>query len=176
MSDLIIESVPVPSENNSPMDDAPPSTHEYACLTCGTELHYGGKGRKPKYCDAHKPSRSPSRRTTGPKNEQLAAQATEALIQINGLASLGLLIAGLPLTATAIDNAKDGLREQLHAALITDPALCRTILRAGSGSAKLSLAVAYGMLAVSVVPVGVAEVRAKRAAAQSADEEGYGDV
>lgn len=31
------------------LDEAP-----YRCETCGTALHYGGRGRKPRFCDEHK--------------------------------------------------------------------------------------------------------------------------
>lgn len=37
-------------------DDA--SGSEFACIVCGRGLHYGGRGRHPKYCDEHKPRRS----------------------------------------------------------------------------------------------------------------------
>ena len=146
-----------------PDDESPPTPFEYACETCGKELHYGGRGRKPKYCDEHKRGGSTTPRKNLGKNDVLAAQATEALCQMNSISAIGLMMFGLPTTASAINNAHDSFREQAYNALLTDPDLCRKILKGGTGSGKIALVIAYGMLGAAVVPVAHMEIKEKRA-------------
>ena len=42
---------------------------EYACVVCGSEIFYGGRGPKPKYCEAHKEpaKRTPAKKTVSSK-------------------------------------------------------------------------------------------------------------
>lgn len=98
---------------------------------------------------------------TGPRgsNEQLAKQAASLLAQTNGLITTGLFLVGFQRTASAIAERNEPFEAQVAAALVTDPALCRTILKAGGTSAKLSLLIAYAMLAGSVAPVAISEYR-----------------
>ncbi len=144
-------------------DEAPESTHELSCTECGKELVYGGRGRKPTKCDDHKrtPPTTTARRSLG-KSDQLAAQATEALCQMNGILAIGVMMLGLPLTAEALETSKDVFREQAYSALLTDPGMCAMILRGGTSSGKIALVIAYGMLGATVIPVGMMEVKAKR--------------
>lgn len=149
-------------------DERPPSVYEHACLTCGTEVtRKGDRGRWPKFCPAHKdaPHRARTAGTPGKgTNAALAAQASEALCQVNALAVMGLMLAQLPDTASAVADREDVFREQAYAALLTDPALAKVILRAGTTGGKISLAIAYAMLGASVAPVAVMEFRAGREA------------
>ena len=155
-----------------PDDIAPPSTYEWSCETCGKELFYAGKGRHPRFCDEHKTGGKTRGKGTG-GNVVLARQAAAVLSQLNGLIAMGLLAPvttiGLPLpqTATALAGAAEGFDETAYAALVTDPALCRLILRGGGASGKVALLIAYGMLAVAVVPVGMAEHKERRLAADA---------
>ena len=154
--------------------DASPILDGPHCIVCGEPLEYSGRGRKPKYCDEHKKGgRRTGVKASTPKNERLAAQATDALMQINGIAALICMLSSMPMTAEAINKAEDGLREQVKAALITDPDLCNKILSAGTHSAKISLVIAYGMFAATVAPVAVLEFRQNKALreAREAEEE-----
>jgi len=152
-----------------PLDEAPPANFEYACQNCGTELHYSGKGRKPKWCDKHKSGgNSTGTRVakSGARNNTLALQAAAALTQVNSLIAVGLMVApkpfSFPLTASALAGAEEGFNEAAYNALITDPKLCQTILKAGGTSGKIALLIAYGMLAGAVAPVAVGEFKANR--------------
>lgn len=168
MSDAL--AIPMFSDGTVPMDTAPETTHELVCATCGKELEYSGRGRKPRFCDEHKRSSSGTSkvaRSSG-KNETMAAQAATVLSQFNGLIAIGLMMTGLPLTAQALETAKDAFREQAYNALLTDPDLCKLILKGGTGSGKVALAIAYGMLGTSVVPVGIMEFQSRREAARKA--------
>lgn len=149
-----------------PQDSVPPTTDvKYPCEVCGKESGpYGGRGRKPKKCPEHKigANRRNAPRATG-TNSTLATQATEALCQINGFLMLGVMFAGMHATAGAFSAGEEGFRGQTYAALLTDPDLCRSILKAGVKSGKLALIISYLMLAGSVIPTAVVELREKKA-------------
>lgn len=173
---MTVTDVPVYSDEKAtvfPQDESPIDSDALYCEVCGVEIPYAGRGRKPRKCEQHRrPSGSATRSSAGRKtlgkNEALAAQATEALCQVNGLITLGVMATGLPATASAIQTADEGFREQAYAALLTDPALCQTILRAGTASGKVSLLIAYGMLAAAVTPVAMLEIKEKREAKREA--------
>ena len=155
-------------------DVAPETTHEYSCEVCGIELKYGGRGRHPTRCDDHKKTASKGTRSSTRikgTNEQLAAQATEVLVQTNMFTSLGVRMVGLPLTAQSIMDAEDDFRRHTYEALLLDAKLCKRILTIGGQSAALALFISYGALVATVAPIATAEFRAKReAAALAADD------
>jgi hypothetical protein len=156
---------------SDPIDEAPETVMPQretnpsglACEVCGVPLVYAGRGRKPKFCDAHRKSPAGKKMSSGTKNESLARQAAAALAQLNGLACIGLMVVGFPATAGAISERNEDFENQAYNALLTDPALCATILKAGATSGKAALIIAYGMLGVSVAPVAVGELRERRA-------------
>jgi len=162
-----------PSDIPPPMDDAPPnSAVEYPCKICGKEAGpYGGRGRKPVYCPEHKKGNKGSgakRALTG--NDAKARAAASALVQLHGLAAMGLMITGMPQTASALAEVTEaGFEERAYEALLTDPALCSTILKAGTTSGRMSLLIAYAMLAGAVVPTAWQEVKSKRATESEED-------
>lgn len=151
-------------------DSAPPlSDVEYPCEVCGKEAGpYKGKGRKPKLCEDHKrgattKSATPIR-TPGNTNAKLAAQAADALDQMNGLVAFVAAMAQWEHTGEAIQTGRPTFRDQAYEALLTDPELCRTILRGGVMSGRVALIMAYGMFGVSVAPVALMEARQKKLA------------
>lgn len=158
---MTVNTVDIPTDEGK--DLAPESTHEHSCIVCGKELHYAGRGRKPRYCEEHKKggNRTGAPRKTG--NETLAAQATETLMMGNTLIAIGLRAGKMPLTAEALEIAKDGFREQVYLSLMADPALCRTILKGGSAGARVSLILAYASLASIIVPTAMMELQVRRA-------------
>lgn len=156
-------------------DTVPPSADvEYPCEVCGRESGpYGGRGRKPKRCPDHKRSsgRGTPRGPGAPKSAvTLADQATEALWQINGIAAFLAMMAGYPQTAGEIQAREQSFREMAHAALLTDPGLCRFILKGGIQSGKASLILCYAMFGMGVAPALVMEVKQKRAEKQAAQD------
>ena len=171
---------PIPDDtplDDLPPDDAPPSTYEYACGTCGVELFYGGKGRHPKFCDEHKGTKT-TRGKGGGNNATLARQASATLSQLNSLIALSLMLPAVPMlgdnpmylpeTAGALATASEPFDEMTYNALLTDPALCKMILRGGAAGGKIALLIAYGTLAAAVAPVGVNEFRERKSSANRA--------
>lgn len=135
---------------------------------CGREAGpYGGRGPKPKVCPDHKrstSSRSGPRapRVTGSASN-LAAQAAGVLVQLNGLVAIGLMAVGLKQTASALGSCSDTFESQAYDALLTDPDLCKLILRGGIQSSRMSLGLAYVGVGSIVVPTAVNELREKKA-------------
>lgn len=150
----------------SPLADTPPPFEgeaEFSCVTCGVALEYGGRGRKPKYCDAHKKRSVTGTRTTSTAgNEKLAAMAVEVLCQGNAVIAFGLGMGSLFDTASALSDREDAFRTQAYEALKLDPALCKTILKGGASSGRVALILAYVMLGISVAPVAMKELKEKR--------------
>lgn len=155
-----------------PQDSVPETADvEYPCEKCGREAGpYGGRGRKPRVCKDCKPQRKGSApRVTG-ASATLAAQAAEVLSQLNSFMALGAAAMKLFGTAGAIAGYDDTFKSQAYAALLTDTELCRFILKGGVKSAKLTLLMAYGGMAVAVAPTAIMEVKEMQAARKAARE------
>lgn len=167
MSALSFEVVETPDE----LLDTPPITTETIgdeypdkCGECRKGVPYSGRGRRPKFCDEHKPNRSKSSpRATGKGAEQTARAAAGMLSQLNGLIGMGLSMYGLTMTAEQINTANAQFEEAATQALVNDPKLAKKIIGLGATSGKATLAVAYGMLGASIAPVAVMELRHKKA-------------
>jgi hypothetical protein len=162
------------TDTDIPDDVVPPTTDvEYPCEICGKESGpYGGRGRKPKRCPEHKKGTSVRKLTGNAGN--LAVQASETLSQLNGIIAIGLMAVGFNRTASTIAAGNDVFTERAHAALLTDPDLCKLILKGGVKSAKISLGIAYGGLLMPVIPVAMDELRERReeALARKNEQEG----
>ncbi len=170
MTDLLITPE---SDLDLPPDDIAPTDSgvEYPCTVCRKEAGpYKGKGRKPTKCPDHKTGSGTGTKRSG-NNHVLAQQAAAALAQINSIGVVVLMTTSFDQTASTIADRNEAFEAAAYNALITDPALCRQILRAGTSSAKVSLMVAYAMLAASVYPALREEVRDKRAARLEASED-----
>lgn len=157
-----------------PQDTVPATSDiEYPCSVCGRESGpYQGRGRKPTKCAEHKPTRSPSNgvRVTG-NASNIAAQAAKTLVQLNHAIALGAAALSMFGTSKAIFSYQAAFEEQAYAALLTDPELCRQLLRVGSKSAKASLTLCYVGMGVACAPIAVAEIKEKRAAKLAENEE-----
>jgi len=97
-----------------------------------------------------------------PASEAQARSAASVLATANKLIGMALLPI-LPETAVALAEANPTFEQLAFEALLSDPALCKKILGAGTQSAKAQLAMAYGAIAMSVGPAAYAEVKARRA-------------
>lgn len=146
-----------------PVDAAPVTDSvEYPCTVCNKEAGpYSGRGRKPTKCAEHRKSTSGVKVSGSTHN--LAAQAAKSLVQMNSLLALGTSAFGFFRTGGAIAEYQETFEAQAYAALVTDKKLCETILRAGSKSAGVALAIAYGGQALAVGPVLYAEMKERKA-------------
>lgn len=157
-------------------DSTPVQENDNPCQKCGREIDvvYGGRGPRPKYCSNCKVTTKSTRsKAPGAKGNAatLAGQAVEALWQINGMGALIAMIAGFHGTAGAIREREDVFRQMAYDALVTDPDMCRVILRGGMQSSKLTLIMCYGMFAAGIAPVFLMELKAKKEAKLALQEE-----
>jgi hypothetical protein len=147
---------------------------EYPCVVCNKESGpYGGRGRKPTRCPEHKKATvSGSKKLTG-NAANLAAQATQVLVQVNGMLAVGAMGMQMFKTAHAIADANPAFEQQAHQALLTDPELCRLILKSGGASAKMSLAMAYVGMGMAILPTALQDVQERHAvrAAKKAEKD-----
>jgi len=161
---LDAEELAAPPQDSTPVFDTSGTCEFAGCDEIKTE--YAGRGRKPRFCTEHtnlrkKPGAAEAAARKAP-NQKLADQATEVLLQLNGFLAIALRFGKLEFTASALAECQEEFRVKTNAALLTDPDLCRTILRAGTTSGKMGLAVAYGMLAGAVAPIAIMEIRERR--------------
>lgn len=166
--EFAVETAPLPNGDENGRDATPPLDPPTETLTCG---HPNAKGvgclKEPGHPGRHRyrPYVNGDGSSSRPRaNGNLAGQAADVLAQVNDVIGLGFMVGGLPKSASALAARNEAFKEQAHAALSTDPGLCRMILRAGTSSAKLSLAIAYAMLGASVGPYVKMEIDERRAA------------
>lgn len=158
-------------------DSTPVVENDNPCKKCGRviDVPYGGRGPHPKFCSNCKSASKGTTRSKGPGTKgnaaTLAGQAVEALWQINGMGALIAMIAGFHGTAQAIRDREDVFRQMAYDALVTDPDMCRVILRGGVQSSKLTLIMCYGMFAAGIGPVFLMELKAKKEAKLALQEE-----
>lgn len=145
-------------------DVVPPAIDiEYPCVICGEEAGpYGGRGRKPRKCPKHKSAQSGTNVRVKGANAALAAQAAEALCQLNNILTMPFMLLRYVATASAVARANDGFREMAYNALLTDPKLSASIVRGGTSGGKVALVIAYGVLGSAVGPVFMMEHKAKQ--------------
>ena len=103
-------------------------------------------------------------RQSGASNEKLARQAAKTLVQLHSILAVPLMMVGLVQTAAALsdEDRNAQFEEQVYAALLPDPSLCRSILRAGGASAKTSLIIAYSMFGASIAMTAYPEIKQMR--------------
>lgn len=123
------------------------------CIVCNTEIFYGGRGPKPKYCDEHKTGTrrgTPSGNTSG--GGRHSADVTAALASMEAMYGiLTMLLSPLSPVASAI--LKDGVpaaQMQNRLAFENDRALARSI---SSGAAKGGKAMFIATNAMLIGPV-----------------------
>jgi len=164
LSDLDFQEVDGPPDAVPPVIDV-----VYPCRKCGREVGYRGRGRKPttsSLCADCKPRPSTVKLTVNANN--LATQAARRLVQINSMVAMLGAAVGLFQSASAIVGYQETFEAQAFAALSTDTELCKAILKTGAKSAKLSLALAYGGMAVAIAPAVVFTVNVAVLAAAAA--------
>jgi hypothetical protein len=155
------DAVPVTPDSTPEYEDV-----EFPCRVCGKESGpYGGRGPKPKYCIEHKKSKTPAARASKVTGTaaNLAGQATGVLVQLNSILAVAAMAVGLNGTASAIFESNTTFEEQAYQALLTDPELCKFLLKGGVKSAKVTLGIAYFGMGATVLPTAAMEIKEKKA-------------
>ena len=133
---------PITSER---LDDPAPN-RALTCEVCGKDLTYGGRGRKPRFCDAHKPGRTDGPPKKRPAQlETLRSQLQESFAGIGAMVYLVNQFDGSVLLAKseATANSLILLAER-------DPKIRRALQAAMSAQSYLQLAMVLGTVAIPI--------------------------
>lgn len=166
-----------------PHDDAPPGAttepppYALTCETCGTPLLYSGRGRKPRFCDEHKPARSNSGNTGRGRNaDKELDQACTTLADLYDVTVLPLALLS-PEAANVWSMQIDGLNSRNRTILANNRDLVRKINSAGAkgGTTAFVLSHLFAATPVALVLIGAATQRraARRADAAASDGTTY---
>jgi len=145
---------------------------DLSCEVCGTPLVYGGRGRKPKFCDEHKKSGSKSGSASSPKrstgNTERALLHMETLY--DGLATV-LAMSGNEASAGYLADKVAKVQEQNRLAFDSDPKLAQMVCRFGEKTGKGIFIAANVGLIVPVLGIARVEMTLKRNAKRGAEPE-----
>lgn len=166
-TDLAFAPVDVP-QDEKPALDGVPFDSRYPDST--PDAPFGFKPNGEPYRRHHGPGKSTAKGGSRmPASDAQARSAASVLGTLNKLIGMALLPV-LPGTAVAITEGNDDFEQLAFQALLTDPALCKKILGAGTSSGKAQLFMAYGALGMSVVPTAMGEIKTKRAERQESED------
>lgn len=167
----------IPPADNPGTDDTTDSGSKYTCEVCGTGLAYGGRGRPPTRCDAHKRNASQAG-TSSPRRSSRDVDAAMAALNASHTSLAFLLMVLAPDAATAWEASIPSLDDRNRRILEADPALAKRIAtaasRGGAGALVISHLIAVAPAAVIVggkVRQGRADRRADRENEYYADDD-----
>lgn len=128
-------------------DEAPVTRGELECTVCGADLSYGGRGPKPKYCDAHRKTARKTSTATGAKQAPKLAKALHTQIS-----SVALIVAMVnQADGVAILNGSERLATSLAQVADTNPKVRKALEAAVSGGAWGGVIVAAVTIAVPIL-------------------------
>lgn len=155
----------------------PEPTPEFVCQEsgCNRELFYGGRGRKPKYCDEHKPSRSKGT-GTGRRSSKDVDVAVTTLDQAYSLIAMGLFGIGARQASTILTTAADEQKAANRAFLEMDPALAKRIASLGRTGGMYAFITSQVMMMMPVVTTAYAEMTLKARAKSEGASATYDDL
>jgi hypothetical protein len=148
------------------------------CDVCGKDItaDWKGRGRKPKFCDAHRTEVKKPVESTIPKGSSGDVKTALATMeQFYGFVSAGLFLAGMHDIMEDFEEALPTLQEKNKQFLENDKELVKKLSTIGKTSGRTGFFIANAMV---LLPTGVAASRvirergeAKALAAQMAAEE-----
>lgn len=129
-------------ESGNPVPDNMPS-----CVVCAAPLEYTGRGRKPKYCAEHKPSRGQS--AVSGKSSAIVNRAIDELTVLYGVLGQGIKFRQ-PLAGELIFQQRDKLAESYRMMLETNSRFRRLFQKIETSAAILPIIAAHGQLAMAI--------------------------
>lgn len=148
-ADAVIASLP-PDDSPTVID----SPYEYACQHpgCGAELHYGGRGRKPIYCVAHKPYHRQSRgaATTRASKSDWQTPLTDALMA--NFVGIGMVVYPFEhFDGQTIINGSPKLAQSLVVVAETNPSVRRGLEKFVESAGWAMVAASVGAIAIPIM-------------------------
>lgn len=139
------------------LDDVPesgnprPTSSDLRCLTCNIPLTYGGRGRKPKYCDDHKQTTHNAGGGGGrTPNKALVDRAVSQLELAYQLSGSGLVFIA-PVSGQVIARESTKLAESWRPMLESNKKLRDFFIKVEKTAAWLPLIMAHGDVALAIV-------------------------
>lgn len=119
------------------------------CETCNAPLYYGGRGRRPRFCDEHKPTRT----ATSGTGKRGSAKLDDLEAQIAGmLASAGMMLQVVdPFDGNVFILRADAVAKQWRAAAEKSDAIRRTLERMLETSAVAAFISGAGLLVLPIL-------------------------
>ncbi len=136
--------------------DPPQPSTDLSCEVCGTPLVYGGRGRKPRYCDDHKPARSASI----PRGSSDVAQALAVMDGMYTMLSMLLTVAS-PNALIMFRQQVPMLQERNAVFFAADKNLCKSVCKVGSKGGKTAFISSNAIAIAPVIAVAVGDMRAR---------------
>lgn len=155
----------------------PSQTTDLACEVCNRPLVYGGRGRKPRFCDDHKPTRS----ANVPRGSSDVAQALAVMDGMYTMLSM-LLMTVSPNALQAWRQQVPTLQERNAVFFAADKNLCKSVNRVGSKGGKSAFVASNAVAIAPVVAIAVTDmrtrtaVRAQQKAQQQAEQQPQPDA
>lgn len=134
----------------------PAPSHDLTCVVCGAPLEYSGHGRKPKYCDEHRPTRGSTART-GRASSTTVERAVNELTVLYGLIGQGVKFADNTIGERIFDS-RDKLGESYRMLLETNKRFLKLFGQLESSAAWLPILIAHGELAMGIYAAKQAEL------------------
>lgn len=167
MTTLTFEEVPNPD-----FQEYPAMSDELTCEECGKPLTYAGRGRKPRFCEEHKPGRKSSSGSSG-NVKRTRPDVDQAISTLDGLytgVSMALM-ATSPRGLAKWEAQRPLLIEQDRGILIADKALCRRINDMASAGGTGAFIIAHIMAAFPVAMIVREDVTVRRQTRTAAQRE-----
>lgn len=159
-----------PSDPNGA--DDPIVSDDPSCVVCGTPLAYGGRGRKPKYCEEHKAQGSSTpRASSGRRSPRDVEAAMAALASIHTSLEFGMMIVAGD-AALAFSAQRDALDLRNRGILEADPKLAKRLATAASKGGGPALVLSHLIAIAPAAGITFSKIKDGRAA-RRAEEETY---
>lgn len=154
------------------IDSGSTSSDDLTCQVCGVGLTYGGRGRKPKFCDDHKKSSSSgsSTRSSGARAGAEVEAAMAALDGLHTVMSMALMVIA-PTAALEWQSQLPALNDRNRGILGADKELAKKIAKMASKGSSPMLFLSYGAAIAPVAGAASMERRARREAKAQAEWE-----
>lgn len=147
---------------------APGATVE--CSVCGTAIPYAGRGRKPLYCDEHKPPSHAAKASRPGGSSLVVNRAVGELRMLYGMAGVGLRYVS-PSAGNIVYDNRDKLAESYRMLLETNKRFRELFAELEGKAAWLPILVIHGDVIAAIMLARAMERQAREAEPETPTEQ-----